>query len=129
MSKYHKVSGTIEHDPGRHVYHGTSLTQLKAIRDAGWQANNLYLADYREKSEGYADRQAEADDAAPVVLQLDMAVLRRAGQVEVDPGSGPEEWEHDMGQFTYSGPLREAILNLDEVIQEIRDEEGEEFAP
>lgn len=129
-SRYHRASAVIADGDTEYVYHGTSLAQLEAIRDAGWTVQNLYLADVREKSDDYAERQAvaESEDAVPVVLQLDMAALRRSGQVEVDRGSGPE-WEHDMGQFVYSGPLRDAITNMDEVVRELRDEWGEEFAP
>jgi len=125
MSHYHCIHRAITPE---YVYHGTSLTQLEAIRDAGWQACNLYLADVREKSNDYTDQQAEADNTAPVVIRLDMDTLRRLGQIGVDPGNGPEEREQDMGQFTYSGPIREAVTNMDEVVSNIR-REGEEFLP
>jgi RNA:NAD 2'-phosphotransferase (TPT1/KptA family) len=123
---YHAVSRMLAASGEEHVYHGTSLEQLRTIRDSGWLARGLYLADVREKAEDYASRQAERDDSPPVVLQFDLSTLRRLGQVEIDPGSNPDEWEHDMGQFTYSGPLEGAVLNQGEVVDELRDE-GEDF--
>jgi len=125
---YHSVSRMLAASGDEYVYHGTSFKQLKAIRDSGWLARYLHLADVREKAEDYASHQAERDNSPPVVLQFDMSTLRRLGQVEIDPGSCPEEWEHDMGQFIYNGPLGGAVLNLEEVVREMRDE-GEEFDP
>lgn len=124
---YHAVSRMLAASE-EHVYHGTSLKQLKEIRDSGWLARHLYLADVREKAEDYAYHQAKRDDSPPVVLRIDMNALRRLGRVEIDRGSCEEEWELDMGQFIYSGPLGGAVLNLDEVAREMRDE-GEEFDP
>lgn len=104
-----------------YVYHGTSLEQLRAIRDSGWMARDLYLADAQEKAESCANRRAEEDDSLPVVLRLDMPALRRLGRVEVDPGF-----------FVYNGPLGGAVLNLGEVVRELRSDgefdEGEDFA-
>jgi hypothetical protein len=125
---YHAVSRMLANRAIEPAFHGTSLKQLKAIRDSGWLARGLYLADVREKAEDYASQQAERDDSPPVVLQFDLSALRRLGRVEIDRGSCEEEWEQDMGQFTYDGPLGGAILNLGEVVRELRDE-GEEFDP
>ncbi len=103
----------------RLLYHGTSEMQLDRIRRNGYDVSSLYLADDKYKSEDYSEMQANADSSGWVVVTLDRSKMH--GPLEKDSGSGPEEWEQEMGQWTYSGNIEDAIIK----IETMSDEDGE----
>ena len=43
-----------------------------------------------------------------MILKIDVGKL--AGDINMDRGSNPEEWEHDMGQWVYTGNIENAIV-------------------
>jgi hypothetical protein len=90
------------------LFHGTSRTNLTRILRTG-EARNLYLAEDEYKSWDYAERAAYLGDNIAMLI-LDENKLDPAG-LRVDPGSTSLEWEHDMGQYIYTGPItKEAVV-------------------
>jgi len=92
------------------LYHGTSVDQYNRMRENGFEVKELYLADTDGKSAEYAERQSIADGSEQsVILTLDTKML--IGDLRSDPGSNPEEWEYDMGQWAFDGNIKDAIIN------------------
>jgi len=91
------------------LYHGTSASQYELIKNNGYAVEELYLADSDDKSADYAEKQSVADGSEEsVILTIDTNKLD--GDTQVDPGSNPEEWEYDMGQWTFTGNIKDAIV-------------------
>ena len=87
------------------LYHGTSAEQYERIKDNGYNVKELYLADTDAKSADYAEQQSIADGSEKsIILTLDTNRLVY-GDVRVDRGSGPEEWEYSMGQWIFTGNI------------------------
>lgn len=84
------------------LFHGTSRNALEDIL-RGSKAYDLYLADSEAKSWDYAEQSAERDDSEVAMLVLDAS--RLPGDIIVDPGVSPEEWDYEMGQWIYTGQI------------------------
>ena len=94
------------------LYHGTSAKQYQRIKDDEYNVRRLYLADAHYKAADYAEQQSVADGSEEsVILIIDRSEL---GNLEIDPGSNPEEWKHDMGQWIYTGNIRDSIVGEDQ---------------
>ena len=91
------------------LFHGTSMRRLRLLLEAG-VGEELYLADVEDKAWDYAERAAIADGDQLVVLTLLRSRLR--GTLRADVGSGPLEWEHDMGQWIYTGSVEGAVAQV-----------------
>ena len=91
------------------LYHGTSATQYELIKNNGYNVVDLYLADTIDKSADYAERQSVADGSEESII-LTINTNRLDGDIRVDPGSNPEEWEYDMGQWVFTGNIENAIV-------------------
>ena len=91
------------------LYHGTSATQYELIKNNGYNVDDFYLADTIDKSADYAERQSVADGSEESII-LTINTNRLDGDIRVDPGSNPEEWEYDMGQWVFTGNIENAIV-------------------
>ena len=91
------------------LYHGTSATQYERIKNNGYNVDDFYLADVIDKSADYAEKQSVADGSEESII-LTIDTNRLDGDIRVDPGSNPEEWEYDMGQWVFTGNIENAIL-------------------
>jgi hypothetical protein len=95
--------------PEGFLYHGTSSKQYELIKNSGYAVENFYLTEDEDKSADYAEKQSIHDGSeGSVILKMDASKL--AGDINMDRGSSPEEWEHDMGQWVYTGNIENAIV-------------------
>ena len=91
------------------LYHGTSVTQYERIKNNRYNVDDFYLADSDDKSADYAVKQSVADESQEsIILTIDTS--RIDGDIRVDRGSNPEEWEYDMGQWVFTGNIEDAIV-------------------
>lgn len=97
------------------LFHGTSLRQLEKMRAGGYVADGLYVGDSVENiAWHYAEEASKRDGSDPVIIHLDERKLRRLGELVPDVHSfGGGEEEEQIGQWIYSGPLRDAIVKLE----------------
>ena len=91
------------------LYHGTSAAQYERIKNNGYNVDDLYLADTICKSADYAEKQSVADGSEESII-LTIDTNRLDGDIRIDPGSNPEEWECDMGQWVFTGNIKNAIV-------------------
>jgi len=91
------------------LYHGTSATQYERIKNNRYDVDDFYLADTNDKSADYAEKQSVADGSEESII-LTIDTNRLDGDIRIDPGSSPEEWEYDMGQWVFTGNIKNAIV-------------------
>ncbi len=98
------------------LYHGTSLVEFERLKANGYNARDIYLGDNMENiTDHYAEQKAEEHDSYPVTLIVDGSKLENV-QPDYD-----EFGQIQLGQWVYTGPLRQALKGAI-----LFDEEGEE---
>jgi len=94
------------------LFHGTSIFQFQKLKQNNWNAEEIYLADQETKSWEYAELQCQKDGSSDMILiVLETKSLNPAG-IEIDRGSNEEEYQYNMGQYTYHGNIKNAILDI-----------------
>jgi len=93
------------------LYHGTSLKQFEKIKSNDYNVNNLYVGDNQENiTNHYAEKQSNIDNSPQVTIVLDQ---RKMGNLQQDFHSVIGDEEEQIGQFYFSGNIRDAIVRIE----------------